>query len=281
MRSSTGSVPSRPTGTNRHRSSAVLPMRHRSRRPTVGAWRSATGRRRRCKRRRPSLQRRRTRDRRTCSGCSAERRGRCAGCRLRSSAARTIRAGGRSTRRRRSATSRGAPGERRADAAIRLRREGRVCRHTRVRGTPRARPRQAPRTGGPRARLATSSAGWQARPGNVAGTRQWRAKQTACAGDTPSFARGRCSSPRGIRGFPVALLLTPPANRMRAAHSNGCAAPAIQCPCGDSALLVVRQPHLSGLHEVASGLVAQFGSIRISWVPRERSTREDCSRGID
>jgi ribonuclease HI len=30
----------------------------------------------------------------------------------------------------------------------------------------------------------------------------------------------------------------------------------------------VRQAHLSELHDVASGLVALFASIRISWVPR-------------
>jgi probable phosphoglycerate mutase len=41
---------------------------------------------------------------------------------------------------------------------------------------------------------------------------------------------------------------------------------------GDSA---VRQTHLRELHEVARALVAQFASIRISWVPREMNVEAD------
>ena len=41
---------------------------------------------------------------------------------------------------------------------------------------------------------------------------------------------------------------------------------------GDS---VVRQAHLTELHEVASSLRAQFQSIRISWVPREMNAEAD------
>ena len=37
----------------------------------------------------------------------------------------------------------------------------------------------------------------------------------------------------------------------------------------------VKQAHLRELHEVASGLVALFKSIRISWVPRERNAEAD------
>ena len=37
----------------------------------------------------------------------------------------------------------------------------------------------------------------------------------------------------------------------------------------------VRQPHLRELHEVAQELVAQFASIRISWVPRELNVEAD------
>lgn len=37
----------------------------------------------------------------------------------------------------------------------------------------------------------------------------------------------------------------------------------------------VRQAHLRELHEVASGLVALFDSIRISWVPREMNAEAD------
>lgn len=37
----------------------------------------------------------------------------------------------------------------------------------------------------------------------------------------------------------------------------------------------VRQAHLRELHEVASGLVALFASIRISWVPREMNVEAD------
>ena len=41
---------------------------------------------------------------------------------------------------------------------------------------------------------------------------------------------------------------------------------------GDAA---VRQAHLSQLHKEARGLVAQFKSIRISWVPRELNAEAD------
>jgi probable phosphoglycerate mutase len=41
---------------------------------------------------------------------------------------------------------------------------------------------------------------------------------------------------------------------------------------GDSA---VRQTHLRELHEVAREFVAQFASIRISWVPREMNVEAD------
>jgi ribonuclease HI len=37
----------------------------------------------------------------------------------------------------------------------------------------------------------------------------------------------------------------------------------------------VRQAHLRELHDVASGLVAQFKSFRISWVPRELNAEAD------
>jgi ribonuclease HI len=37
----------------------------------------------------------------------------------------------------------------------------------------------------------------------------------------------------------------------------------------------VRQAHLRELHEVTSGLVALFASIRISWVPREMNAEAD------
>ena len=37
----------------------------------------------------------------------------------------------------------------------------------------------------------------------------------------------------------------------------------------------VRQAHLIELHKVASSLVAQFESIRISWVPREMNAEAD------
>jgi probable phosphoglycerate mutase len=37
----------------------------------------------------------------------------------------------------------------------------------------------------------------------------------------------------------------------------------------------VRQAHLSELHGEASGLMTQFASIRISWVPREMNTEAD------
>ena len=37
----------------------------------------------------------------------------------------------------------------------------------------------------------------------------------------------------------------------------------------------VRQAHLSELHDVASNLVAQFVSFRISWVPREMNAEAD------
>ena len=37
-----------------------------------------------------------------------------------------------------------------------------------------------------------------------------------------------------------------------------------------------RQTHLRELHEVARELVAQFASIRISWVPREMNVEADC-----
>ena len=37
----------------------------------------------------------------------------------------------------------------------------------------------------------------------------------------------------------------------------------------------VRKAHLRELHEVASGLVARFKSIRISWVPREMNAEAD------
>ena len=37
----------------------------------------------------------------------------------------------------------------------------------------------------------------------------------------------------------------------------------------------VRQAHLSELHEEARGLVAQFKSFRISWVPRELNAEAD------
>jgi ribonuclease HI len=37
----------------------------------------------------------------------------------------------------------------------------------------------------------------------------------------------------------------------------------------------VRQAHLSGLHKEAKGLVDQFKSFRISWVPRELNVEAD------
>jgi ribonuclease HI len=37
----------------------------------------------------------------------------------------------------------------------------------------------------------------------------------------------------------------------------------------------VRQPHLIELHKVARNLVAQFQSIRISWVPRKMNAEAD------
>ena len=37
----------------------------------------------------------------------------------------------------------------------------------------------------------------------------------------------------------------------------------------------VKQAHLKELHAVASGLVALFKSIRISWVPREMNVEAD------
>jgi probable phosphoglycerate mutase len=37
----------------------------------------------------------------------------------------------------------------------------------------------------------------------------------------------------------------------------------------------VKQPHLRELNEVAQKLVAQFASIRISWVPREMNVEAD------
>jgi probable phosphoglycerate mutase len=40
-------------------------------------------------------------------------------------------------------------------------------------------------------------------------------------------------------------------------------------------LSAVRRAHLSELHNVASGLVALFKSIRISWVPREMNAEAD------
>ncbi len=42
-----------------------------------------------------------------------------------------------------------------------------------------------------------------------------------------------------------------------------------------SGVSAVRQAHLSELHEVAISLVAQFASIRISWVPREMNAEAD------
>jgi ribonuclease HI len=42
-----------------------------------------------------------------------------------------------------------------------------------------------------------------------------------------------------------------------------------------NALSAVRQAHLHELHEAASSLLAQFKSIRISWVPREMNAEAD------
>jgi len=42
-----------------------------------------------------------------------------------------------------------------------------------------------------------------------------------------------------------------------------------------SGVSAVRQRHLRELHEVARELVAQFASIRISWVPREMNVEAD------
>jgi hypothetical protein len=40
-------------------------------------------------------------------------------------------------------------------------------------------------------------------------------------------------------------------------------------------LSAVRQAHLSGVHKEAKGIVDQFKSFRISWVPRELNVQAD------
>ena len=37
----------------------------------------------------------------------------------------------------------------------------------------------------------------------------------------------------------------------------------------------MRQAHLKELHEAATGLIAHFQSVRLSWVPREMNAEAD------